>query len=180
MFDTLDQLMIHTGTYLENKYQCDECGWHFNFIHALAIHGQDCHDTRRHACQWCPDYFNTAEDLLLHIWRKHHFECTSRFVSIPSADELKEHKVSKHGGAQPSEEEQLLLRCREQKQKAQQDEERRKKAREQAATQEKYFGCTQCLKGFLSQKDLDDHTTREHIFVCGECYRIFISSMERD
>ena len=39
MFDTLHQLMIHTGTHPENKYKCDECGWYFNFIHALAIHG---------------------------------------------------------------------------------------------------------------------------------------------
>ena len=178
--DTLDQLMGHTGTHPENKYHCDECSWHFNFIHALAIHGQDCHNTRHHSCQWCPKYFNTAEELLQHIHSNHHFECTSCYVSFPTADELKEHEVVKHGGAQPSEEEQLLLRRREQKLKAQQDKERREKAREQAATQEKYFSCTQCLKGFGSQKDLGDHTTREHVFVCGECYKIFISAMERD
>ena len=101
-------------------------------------------------------------------------------MTFPLVDELKEHKVAKHGGAQPSEDEQLLRRWREQKLKAQQDEERRKKAREEAATKEKYFGCTNYLKGFLSQKDLDDHTTKEHVFVCGVCYRIFLAPGERD
>ena len=85
-------------------------------------------------------------------------------MSLPTADKLKEHEVAKHGGVQPSEEEQLLLRHREQKLKAQQEKERKEKAREQAAAQEKYFGCTQCLNGFGSQKDLDYHTTREHVF----------------
>ena len=180
MFDTLHQLMTHTGVHPANKYKCDECGWYFSFIHALTIHGRDCHDSRHHACQWCPDYFSNPEGLLLHIRSKHNFECTSCFVTFPSVDELKEHEVAKHGGAQLSEEEQLLQRCREQKLKAQQDEERQKKAREEAATQEKYFGCTNCLKGFSSQKDLDDHTTKEHVFICGVCYRIFLASGERD
>ena len=180
MFDTLHQLMIHTGVHLANKYQCDECGWYFAFIHALTIHGRDCHDSRHHACQWCTDYFSNLEGLLLHIRSKHSFECTSCFVTFPSVDELKEHEVAKHGGAQPSKDEQLLRRRREQRLKAQQDEEKRKKVREEATTQEKYFGCTNCSKSFSSQKDLDDHTTKEHIFICGECYRIFLASGERD
>ena len=36
------------------------------------------------------------------------------------------------------------------------------------------------MKGFPSQKDLDDHTTKEHVFICGVCYRIFLASGERD
>ena len=101
-------------------------------------------------------------------------------MTFPSVDKLKEHKVAKHGGTQPGKEEQLLQRCREQKLKAQQDEERQKKAREEAATKEKYFGYTNCLKGFSSQKDFDDHTTKEHVFICGVCYRIFLAPGERD
>ena len=61
MFDTLHQLMIHTGVHPANKYQCDECGWYFAFIHALTIHGRDCHDTRHHACQWYTDYFSNLQ-----------------------------------------------------------------------------------------------------------------------
>ena len=124
MFDTLHQLMTHTGVHPANKYKCDECGWYFSFIHALTIHGRDCHDSRHHACQWCPDYFSNPEGLLLHIHSKHNFECTSCFVTFPSVDELKEHEVAKHGGAQLSKEKQLLRRCREQKLKAQEDEDR--------------------------------------------------------
>ena len=87
--DTLDQLMDHTVTHPDNKFSCDECGWHFNFIHALAIHGRDCHDTRQYACQWYPDYFKTAEELLQHIRSKHHFECTSLMSLMSLSLQLK-------------------------------------------------------------------------------------------
>ena len=127
MFDMLEQLMGHPGTYPENKYRCDECGCHFNFIHALAIHGRDCHDMRHHSCQWCPKYFNTAEELLKHIQSKHHFECTSCYEFFPTAEELQHHEEMKHGGVQPSEEEQLLLRCREEKHARSQQKERKKR-----------------------------------------------------
>ena len=33
--------------------RCDECDWKFPLIAGLTYHGQDCHDTRHHACSWC-------------------------------------------------------------------------------------------------------------------------------
>ena len=62
-FDKLAQLMVHTRVHPENKYGCKECQWHFSLTAALNIHGQDCHDTRHHGCQWCTQYFKSVEEL---------------------------------------------------------------------------------------------------------------------
>ena len=60
-----------------------------------------------------------------------------------------------------------------------QDERRKEKAKQKAA-QKKYFGCTHCLQGFESQKDLDDHSLQKHIFICGSCFKIFPEETQRD
>ena len=57
-FDKLEQLMVHTRVHPENKYGCDECEWHFNLVAGLNLHGHDCHDIRRNACHWHPEYFS--------------------------------------------------------------------------------------------------------------------------
>ena len=44
----------------------------------------------------------------------------------------------------------------------------------------KVLSCTQCLKGFRSQRDLDNHTMKEHVFICGEYFKIFPAKAERD
>ena len=177
MFNKLEQLMNHTKAHPENQYGCDECGWHFNLIAGLSLHGHDCHDPRHHVCQWCPKYFDSAEELHKHNQSKHYFECSSCFDFFPTADELREHKERKHGGLQPDELEQQLLR---QGQVTQMQEERRKEKAKATATQGKYFGCEHCLQSFGSQKDLDDHTLKEHIFICGVCFKIFYAEAERD
>ena len=71
-FDLVAQLLSHTQVHEENKYKCDECDWHFSMIAALTLHGQDCHDTRKHACSWCVEYFDNfviAFPTQLRSWR---------------------------------------------------------------------------------------------------------------
>ena len=60
-------------------------------IAGLTCHGQDCHDTRYHACTWCVEYFDNADELHTHIRRKHNFECTICYDISPTAEELEEH-----------------------------------------------------------------------------------------
>ena len=62
-FDQVAQLLSHTQVHEENKYKCDECEWHFYLIAGLTCHGQDCHNTRYHACSWCVEYFDNADTL---------------------------------------------------------------------------------------------------------------------
>ena len=104
-FDQVAQLLSHTQVHEENKYKCDECDWHFYLIAGLTYHGQDCHDTRHHACSWCVEYFNNVDALYAHIRNKHHFECTICYNISHTAEDLEEHIKEKHGGLQPSEQE---------------------------------------------------------------------------
>ena len=110
LFDTLDDLMTHTGVHPNNRFGCDECPWKFSSIQGLAVHGQDCHDTRHHPCQHCMQHFESVDDLYQHNQRRHNFECTACYDSFPTADELQAHEVDKHGGPQPDEYEQLQLK----------------------------------------------------------------------
>ena len=135
---------------------------------------------RHHACEWCIEYFDSAERLHMHIWSKHHFECSICYDFFPTADELEDHEKKKHGGLQPDEQELQLLRCREEKQEKQEQSEQRKQKAKEKAEQKRYCACTECLKGFKSKKQLDNHTTNEHVFICGECLKIFHSKIERD
>ena len=177
MFDLVAQLLSHTQVHEENKYKHDECDWHFYLIAGLTLHGQDCHDTRYHACTWCVEYFNNVDELHTHIRRKHHFECTICHDVSPTAEELEEHSKEKHGGLQPGEQELQTQRHREEK--LEQSEQGREKAKEEAK-QTKYFPCTECVKGFNTKQELDIHMTDKHIFVCGECLRIFKVKADRD
>ena len=102
-FTQVAQLLSHTQVHEENKYKCDECDWKFSLIAGLTCHGQDCHDTRHHACSWCVKYFDNVDALYAHIRNKHHFECTICYNAFPTAEELEEHINEKHGGLQPSE-----------------------------------------------------------------------------
>ena len=60
-----------------------------------------------------------------------------------------------------------------------QSEQRKEKAEEEAK-QEKYFACTECVKGFNTKRELDSHMMDKHIFVCSECLRIFKVEADRD
>ena len=104
-FDLVAQLLSHTQAHEENKYKCDECDWQFSLIAGLTLHGQDCHDTRHHACSWCVKYFDNVDALYAHIRNKHSFECTICYNISHTAEELEEHIKEKHGGCQPSEQE---------------------------------------------------------------------------
>ena len=104
-FNLVAQLLSHTQVHEENKYKCDECDWQFSFIAGLTLHGQDCHDTRHHACSWCVEYFDNVDTLYAHIRNRHHFECTICYNVSHTAEELEEHIKEKHGGLQPSEQE---------------------------------------------------------------------------
>ena len=109
-FDKLAELMTHTRVHSENKYKCDKCDWHFYLISVLSLHGWDCHDTRHYACEWCVEYFDSAERLHTHIQSKHHFKCSICYDYFPTEDELRDHEKKKHGGLQPDEQELQLLR----------------------------------------------------------------------
>ena len=156
MFDLVAQLLSHTQVHEENKYKCDECDWHFYLIAGLTLHGQDCHDTRHHACMWCVEYFSNVDELHTHIRCKHHFECTICHDISLTAEELEEHSKEKHGGLQPGEQELQTQRRREEK--LEQSERRKEKA------EEEYFPCTECVKGFNTKRELDIHMTDKHIF----------------
>ena len=149
----------------------------FLFNSSLTLHGQDCHDTRYHACTWCVEYFDSADELHTHITSKHHFECSICHDVSPIAEDLEEHGRQKHGGLQPDEQELEIQRCREEKLE---QSERRKEKAEEEAKQEKCFTCTECVKGFSTKRELDNHITDKHIFVCGECLKIFKVKAERD
>ena len=56
----------------------------------------------------------------------------------------------------------------------------RKEKAEAEAKQKKYFACTECVKGFSTKRELNQHTTDKHVFICGECLRIFKIKAERD
>ena len=177
MFDLVAQLLSHTQVHEENKYKSDECDWHFYLIAGLTCHGQDCHDTRHHACMWCVEYFNNVDELHRLIRRKHHFECTICYDVSPTAEELEEHSKEKHGGLQPGEQELQIQRCREEK--LEQSERRKEKAKEEAK-QTTYFPCKECVEGFKTKRELDTHMMDKHIFVCGECLRMFKIKAEKD
>ena len=172
--------MIHTRAHPENKYKCDECDWHFYLISVLSLHGRDCHNTRHHACKWCVEYFDSADRLHTHIRSKHHLECSICHDFFSTAEKLENHEKKKHGGLQPDEQELQLIRRREEKQEKQEQSERRKEKAKEQAKQMKYFACTECLKGFESKKELDNHITNKHVFICGECLKIFHCKTERD
>ena len=176
-FDLVAQLLSHTQVHEENKYKCDECDWHFYLIPGLTLHGRDCHDMRYHACMWCVEYFDSSDELHTHIRSKHHFECTICHDVSPTAEDLEEHGKQKHGGLQPDEQELQIQRRREEK--MEQSEQRKEKAEEEAK-QEKYFACTECVKGFNTKRELDNHIMDKHIFVCGECLKIFKVEVDRD
>ena len=114
-FDLLAELLSHTQVHEENKYKCDECDCRFYLIPALTLHGRDCHDSRDHACMWCVEYFDSADELHMHIRSKHHFECSICHDISPTAVELEEHGKQKHGGLQPDEQELEMQRRREDK-----------------------------------------------------------------
>ena len=176
-FDQVAQLLSHTQVHDENKYKCDECEWHFYLIAGLTCHGQDCHDTRYHACSWCVEYFDNADTLHTHIRRKHHFECTICYDVSPTAEDLEEHIKEKHGGIQPSEQE--LQAKRHRKERLEQSERRKEKA-EAEAMQTKYFPCKMCVEGFDTKRELDKHIMDKHIFVCSEYLKTFKTKEERD
>ena len=170
IFDQVAQLLSHTQVHEQNKYKCDECDWRFYLIAGLTCHGQDCHDTRHHACTWCVEYFDNVDDLHTHIRHKHHFECTICYDVSPTAEELEEHIKEKHGGLQPGEQELQTQRRREEK--LEQSEHRKVKAEEEAR-QTKYFPCKECVEGFNTKRELDKHMMDKHIFICSECLKTF-------
>ena len=176
-FDQVAQLLSHTQIHEENKYKCDECEWRFYLIAGLTCHGQDCYDTRYHACTWCVEYFDNADALHTHIRRKHHFECTICYDVSPTAEELEDHIREKHGGLQPSEQELQTQRHREERLE---QSERKKEKAEAEARQTKYFPCKECVEGFNTKRELDKHITDKHIFVCSECLKTFKIKEERD
>ena len=149
----------------------------FYLIAGLTCHGQDCHDTRYHACTWCVEYFDNADPLHTHIRRKHHFECTICYDVSLTAEELEEHIKEKHGGLQPSEQELQTQRCREERLE---QSERRKEKAEAEARQTKYLPYKECVEGFNTKRELDKHITDKHIFICSECLKTFKIKAERD
>ena len=90
---------------------------------------------------------------------------------------MEEHSKQKHGGLQPGDQELQIQRRREEKME---QSERRKEKAEEEAKQEKYFACTECVKGFSMKRELDNHITDKHIFICGECLKIFKVEADRD
>ena len=146
-------------------------------IAALTLHGQDCHDTRKHACSWCVEYFDNVEGLYTHIRNKHHFECTICYSVSHTAEELEEHSKEEHGGLQPSEQEIQAQRRGEERL----EREGRKKEKAKAeASRTAYFPCKECVEGFNTRIELDRHTVNKHIFICGECLRTFKTKAKRD
>ena len=176
-FDLVAQLLSHTQVHEENKFKCDECDWHFSMIAALTLHGKDCHDTRKHACSWCVEYFNNAEQLYTHVRSKHNFECTICYSISYTAEELEEHSKEVHGGLQPTEQEIQAQRRGEERLEC---EGRRKQKTEAEARRTAYFPCKECVEGFNTRVELDRHTVNKHIFICGECLRTFKIKDERD
>ena len=141
-------------------------------IAALTLHGQDCHDTRKHACSWCTKYFDNVDGLY-----KHNFECTICYNAFYTAEELEEHSKMEHGGLQPSEQEMQAQRHGEERL----EREGCKKERAEAeAGRTAYFPCKECVEGFNTRVELDRHTVHKHIFICGECLRTFKTKAERD
>ena len=175
-FDQVEQLLSHTQVHKENKYKCDECNWHFYMLAGLTCHGQDCHDTRHHACTLCVEYFDSADALYTHIRNRHHFKCTICYDVSHTAEDLDKHIKEKHGGLQPSEQEIQAQRRMEQKQER---EERKKAKTEAEAKRTVYFPCKDCVEGFNTRVELDHHTTEKHVFICGECLRTFKTKEER-
>ena len=175
-FDQVAQLLSHTQVHEENKYKCDECDWKFPLIAGLTCHGQDCHDTRHHACSWCVEHFDNVDALYAHIRNKHHFKCTICYNVSPTAEELEEHIKEKHGGFQPSEQEIQAQRCMEER--LEREEQKKEKAKAEAG-RTAYFPCKECVEGFNSKRELDKHITDKHIFICGECLRTFKTKEER-
>ena len=161
----------------KNKYKCDECDWKFSLIAGLTCHGQDCHDTRHHACSWCVEYFDNVDALYAHIRNKHHFECTICYNVSPTTEELEEHIKEKHGGFQPSEQEMQAQRRMEEKLER---EERKREKAEAEARRTAYFPCQECVEGFNTKRELDKHITDKHIFICSECLKTFKIKAERD
>ena len=176
-FDLVAQLLSHTQVHEENKYKCDECDWQFSLIAGLTLHGQDCHNTRHHACSWCVEYFDNVDTLYTHIRNKHHFECTICYNVSHTAEELEEHIKEKHGGLQPSEQEIQAQRHGEERLER---EERKKEKAKAEARQIAYFPCKECVEGFNMKRELDKHITDKHIFICSECLKTFKTKAERD
>ena len=176
-FDLVAQLLSHTQVHEEKKYKCDECHWQFSLIAGLTLHGQDCHDTRKHACSWCVEYINNVDALYTHIRNKHHFECTICYNVSHTAEELEEHIKEKHGGLQPSEQEIQAQRHGEERLER---EEHKKEKAEAEARRTAYFPCKECVEGFNTKRELDKHITDKHIFICSECLKTFKTKAERD
>ena len=178
IFDNLGQLMEHTRIHTENTYECDECNWRFTSVSELTLHGREFHDTRKHACHWCPKYFITPELLLQHGNKEHNFECSMCNHAFPSADQLEAHQVVRHG--KPiTEEDERREQMREAKEKRDKKREQRHK-REEIARTPATFSCDKCVNFFSKQKDLDDHTTKYHTFVCPLCQEVAKSLPELD
>ena len=175
-FDQVDQLLSHTQVHEENKYKCDECDWRFYLIAGLTCHGQDCHDTRHHACTWCVEYFDNADALYTHIRNRHHFECTICYDVSHTAEDLDEHIKETHGGFQPSEQE--IQAQRRMEQRLEREEWKKAKA-EAEARRTVYFPCKDCVEGFNTKIELDKHITDKHIFICSECLKTFKTKEER-
>ena len=178
IFDNLAQLMEHTRIHTENSYECDECNWRFSSVSELTLHGREFHDTREHACHWCPRYFIRPDLLLQHGNNDHNCECSRCNDVFPSADQLHAHQMVRHGKPITEEDER-----REQMKEAQ---EKREKKREQCHKREEIartpatFSCTECVNFFSKQKDLDDHITKYHTFVCPLCQEVTKSLPELD
>ena len=103
----------------------------------------------------CVEYFDNAEALYTHIRNRHHFECTICYDVSHTAEDLDEHIKEKHGGSQPSEQEIQAQRCMEQRLER---EERKKAKAEAEAKQTVYFPCKDCVEGFNTRVELDQHT----------------------
>ena len=178
-FDDLDQLMTHTRTHTENSYACDECTWKFSMVAELNIHGHDIHNTRQHACHWCPCYFRTPELLLQHRNDNHNFECSRCNDAFPSALQLTAHQTAKHGGPITEETDEQYQQYKEAKELRDKKRAQRHK-REAAAKTVPTFSCKDCVSHFQKQKDLDDHICMCHTFVCKICQEVTKTIAELD
>ena len=138
--------------------------------------------SRTYSPQFSTEQFNNETNKLICELHLEASETCAKMVNIHYYITILKTKVSPQNFLQNSVISGIVIdnNLHHERQERQTQSEQRKQKVKETAAQEKYFSCTQCLKGFRSQRDLDNHTMKEHIFICGECFKIFPAKAERD
>ena len=135
----------------------------FILIAGLTCHGQNCHDTRHHACPWCVEYFDNADALYTHIRNKHYFECTICYNISHTAEDLDEHIKETHGGLQPSEQELQVQKRGEERLECEEWKKAKAKAKAEAR-QTEYFPCKEvCGRIQHEERTRQAHNGQAHL-----------------